>query len=144
MRLSRRSAVSHPRPITWCLAEGPMVSSFYPVRLSAEFGFPVFSWSASRLIVKLFQAGLVPMRLVSRGRGSWRPAPVFLFLDVRPLARSMASLCLGFLCSWNSRLEVRVRGAREGVGAAPSCRFPGQEAGQVGCCVCEKSHLPLQ
>ena len=133
-----------------------MVSSFYPVRLSAEFGFPVFSWSASRLIVKLFQAGLVPMRLVSRGRGSWRPAPVFLFLDVRPLARSMASLireelstprpslCLGFLCSWNSRLEVRVRGAREGVGAAPSCRFPGQEAGQVGCCVCEKSYLPLQ
>ena len=106
--------MSHPRPITWCLAEGPMVSSFYPVRLSAEFGFPVFSWSASRLIVKLFQAGLVPMRLVSRGRGSWRPAPVFLFLDVRPLARSMASLCLGFLCSWNSRLEVRVRGAREG------------------------------
>ena len=136
--------MSHPRHITWCLAEGPMLSSFYPVRLSAEFGFPVFSWSASRLIVKPCQAGLMPVRLVSLGQGSWRPAPVFLFLDVCPRARSVASLCLSFLCSWNSGLEVRVRGAREGVGAAPSCRFPGQEVGRVGCCVCEKSYLLLQ
>ena len=56
-----------------------------------------------------------PFKLVSRpcGLSAGAGAPgaqrlVFLFLDVRPRAHSVASLCLGSLCSWNSGLEVRV------------------------------------
>ena len=51
---------------------------------------------------------------------------VAVFLDMHPRARPVASLCLGFLCSWDvgadgsSGLEVRVRGGREGACVLPS------------------------